>query len=67
VVTYEDNLKEHLLIDLHELLVPLLDISSLFARVGVVIGSGWGIVLVMLAPLNDLLENRLVDLGEARC
>jgi hypothetical protein len=66
VVTYEDNLKEHLLIDLHELLVPLLDISRLLAGVGVVIGSGWGIVLVMLAPLNDLLENRLIDLEEAR-
>lgn len=66
MVTYEDNLKEHLLIDLHELLVPLLDISRLLAGVGVVIGSGWGIVLVMLAPLNDLLENRLIDLEEAR-
>ena len=66
MVTYEDDLKEHLLIDLHELLVPLLDISRLLAGVGVVIGSGWGIVLVMLAPLNDLLENRLIDLEEAR-
>jgi hypothetical protein len=66
-VTHKDNLEQHLLIDLHEFLVPLLDISGLLAGIGVVISGGRGIVLVMLAPLNNLLENRLIDLEEARC
>jgi hypothetical protein len=66
-VTYEDNLEQHLLIDLHEFLVPLLDISGLLAGIGVVVSGGRGVVLVMLAPLNNLLKNRLINLEEAKC
>lgn len=63
-ITYENDLEEHLLIDLHELLVPLIDIGSLLAGIGIVIiGSDW-IVLVMLAPLDNLAEDWLVDLKE---
>jgi hypothetical protein len=61
-VTYEDDLEEHLLIDLHELLVPLVDVGALFARVRVVVLGGWWVVLVVLAPLDDLLHDSLVDL-----
>lgn len=67
LVTYEDDLEQHLLIDLHKLLVPLLNISGLLPRIGVIIGSGRRIVLVMLAPFNDLLEDRLIDLCTAEC
>jgi len=63
VVGSENNLEEHLLIDLHEPLLPLLDIGSLLAGVGVVISGSRGIVLVMLAPFNDLLKNGLIDIG----
>jgi hypothetical protein len=60
--TYEDDLEEHLLVDLHELLIPLIDIRSLAAVVIVVTGGG-GIVLVVLTPFNDLLQDGLVHLS----
>lgn len=59
--TYQDDLKEHLLVDLHELLIPLFNIGGL-ASVVVVIGGALGVVLVVLAPLDDLLQDGLVDL-----
>jgi len=61
VVTYQDHLKEHLLINLHELLVPLINISGL-ATVVIVVPGGGGVVLVVIAPLNNFLEDGLVDL-----
>ncbi len=60
--THKDDLEQHLLVNLHELLVPLLDIRSLLPGVGIVIGRGSGVVLVMFAPFNNLAENSLVDL-----
>jgi hypothetical protein len=61
-MSYKNDLEEHLLVNLHELLVPLVDIGRLLARVGIVIlGGGW-VVLVVLAPLKDLLHDSLVDL-----
>ena len=61
-VTHEDDLEQHLLVDLHELLVPLLDISGFLAGVRVVIGGGEGVILVVLTPLDDLLQDRLIYL-----
>jgi hypothetical protein len=61
LLTYEDNLEQHLLVHLHELLVPLIDVGGL-AAVIIVIGSALGVVLVVLTPLDDLLQNGLVDL-----
>jgi hypothetical protein len=61
-MSYKNDLEEHLLVNLHELLVPLVDIGRLLARVGIVIlGGGW-VVLVVLTPLKDLLHDSLVDL-----
>ena len=62
VVGGEDDLEEHLLVDLHELLVPLFNVGGLLARVGVVVLGGRRVVLVLGAPLEDLLENVLGDL-----
>jgi len=64
VVGGQDDLEQHFLVDLHELLVPLINVGGLFARVGVIIGRGCGVGLVMLAPLNDLLEDLRVDIGD---
>ena len=61
-VTYQNDLEEHLLVNLHEFLVPFLDVSGLLARVGIIVLGGLGIVLVVLAPFNDLLKDRLIDL-----
>lgn len=62
VVGREDDLEEHLLVDLHELLVPVFDISSLFTRVCVIVLGGGRVVLVVGAPLEDLPKDRFGDL-----
>ena len=64
VVGGEDDLEEHLLVDLHELLVPLFDVGGLLAGVGVIDLSGRWVVLVLGAPLEDLLKHVLGNLGE---
>lgn len=61
-LTNENDFEEHLLVDLHELLVPLVDVGGLAAGVDVIVTSAWGVALVVLTPLDDFLENRLVDL-----
>lgn len=62
MITYKDDLEEHLLVHLHELLVPLLDISCLLAGIGLVVGGSDGVVAVVLAPLNNLSQDCFVDL-----
>ena len=64
VITDQDDLEEHLLIDLHELLVPLVDISIFLSRVGFVIIGRGRIVLVMGAPFDDLLQHCGVDIRD---
>jgi hypothetical protein len=49
------------LVHLHELLIPLFNVGGL-AAVIIIIGGALRIVLVVLAPLDDLLEDGLVDL-----
>jgi len=51
------------LIDLHVLLVPVLDVGGLLAGVGVVLGGWWWVVLVVVAPVEDLPEDGLGDLA----
>lgn len=60
--TYKDDLEQHFLVDLHELLVPLLDVRRLLTVVGVVVLSGGGVLLVVVAPLKNLAKNGLADL-----
>ena len=47
---------------LHELLVPLVNVRSLLAVVGVVVVGGRGVVAMVLAPLDDFAKNGLRDL-----
>lgn len=44
--TYQNDLKQHLLIDLHELLIPLIDVGGLAAGVIVVTSAGRIILVV---------------------
>ena len=62
--TYKDDLKEHLLVNLHELLVPLLNIRGLLAGVRLVIGSLGRVATVVVAPLDHLAEDGFVDLED---
>jgi len=59
---YQDDLKEHFLIHLHEFLVPFVDIRRLLPGVRVVILGSGGVLAVMLAPLDDFLHDGFVDL-----
>lgn len=61
-MTYKDDLKEHLLVDLHELLVPLLNVGRLLAGLGVLVLLRGRVLLVVVAPLDDLAQDRLRDL-----
>ena len=63
---YKDDLEEHLLVHLHELLIPLFDLGRLLAGVRLVVVGGGGVVAVVLAPLDDLAEYRLGDIGLQR-
>lgn len=47
---------------MHELLVPFIDIRRFLAAIGIIVGLGRGVALVMLAPLDNLLQNVFVDL-----
>lgn len=62
VLTHKDNLKEHFLIDLHKLLVPLINVGSLLSRIRVVIGGRRWIGAMVLAPFNHFVQHRLIDL-----
>lgn len=50
------------MVDLHELLVPLLNVCSLLAGIGLVVLGLRGIVAVVLAPLDDFAEDSFVYL-----
>jgi hypothetical protein len=62
VQTYQDDLEEHLLIDLHEFLVPLINIGGLLSNIVIVVVGGWRIGLVIGAPFDDFSECRFIDL-----
>lgn len=62
--TYQDDLEQHLLIDLHELLVPLVDLRHLLTRGIVIVAARGRVVLVVDAPLDDLCEDGVVDVGD---
>jgi len=51
------------LIDLHELLIPLLDVRRLPSGIGIILVGRGGVMSVMVAPFNHLFENGGVDIG----
>lgn len=59
---YKNNLKQHLLVHLHELLVPFVDVGGLLAAVGVVFAGGHGVALVVFAPFQDFAKDYFADL-----
>jgi hypothetical protein len=61
-MTHEDDFEEQLLVDGHVLLVPVADVGGLLARVRVVVVGRGRVVPVVLAPLDDLAQDRLGDL-----
>lgn len=62
--TYQDDLEQHFLVDLHELLIPLINVGGLLAGVGVIIGGSGRIGAVVVAPLDDFAEDGFVDVGD---
>ena len=62
VDTHEDDLKEHFLVDLHEFLVPLLNVCGALAAVRILLSGGGRVFLVVVAPFEDFAENGLSDL-----
>lgn len=64
-VIYQDDLKEHLLVHLHKLLIPLPNVRRLLARVGLIVRHGHRVVLVMVAPHDHFAQDRLIDLIRA--
>lgn len=62
---YQNDLKKHLLVNLHEFLVPLVDVGGLAAGVIVVTGAG-RVVLVVRAPFDHLSQDGLVDLWQRK-
>lgn len=63
--TYQDDLEQHLLVNLHELLIPLIDVGSLLSGVGIIVGGRRGIGTMVGAPFNDLIQNCLIDLPKS--
>jgi hypothetical protein len=50
------------LVDLHELLVPLLDVGGLLAGVGVLVLLWGRVLLVVVAPFEDFAQDSFRDL-----
>ena len=62
IVGGKDDFKKHFLVDLHEFLIPLINICGFLARIRVIFVWLGRISAVMFTPLEDLLEDGLVDL-----
>lgn len=58
---YQNDLEQHLQVDLHKQLVPIVDIRR-FAAFTVLTASQRGSVAVVLAPLENFSENSLADI-----
>ena len=55
-MNYKDDFKQHLLIDLHELLVPVIDVGGFFISRLILLFFNW-IVFVMISPFKNLHVN----------
>jgi hypothetical protein len=61
--TYQNDLEKHLLVHLHELHVPLVNLGGLLAAVVLLLGRRL-VSTVLLAPLEDFAEDGIVDVGD---
>jgi len=61
IIRGKNYFEQHFLVNLHELLIPFVDIGRLLPAIGVIVGLSRGITLVMLAPLDNLLQNVFID------
>ena len=52
------------MVNLHKLLIPLVDIGGLLTVVRILVVSRRGVVAMVLAPLDDFSEYSLVDLRD---
>ena len=59
---YKDDLKQHFLVHLQEFLVPLVNVGGFPSRVRLIIGRGWRVGAMMIAPFDDFEQHGLVDL-----
>lgn len=50
---YKDDFEQHFLVDLHEFLVPIIDICGLFITRVILLFLNW-IVLMMIRPFKNL-------------
>lgn len=64
VVGGEDDFKEHLLVDLDKLAVPVRDLGRLAAGVVLILGEGFGVLFVVFAPLEDLFQDVGRNVGQ---
>lgn len=55
-MTYKNDFKQHLLIDLHKFLIPVIDVGGLFIS-GLVLLLFDGVVFVMISPFENLQVN----------
>ena len=55
-MNYKDDFKQHLLIDLHELLIPVVDVGGFFISGLILLFFNW-IVFVMISPFKNLHVN----------
>jgi hypothetical protein len=53
---YKDDFKQHLLIDLHELLIPVVDVGGFLISGLILLFFNW-IVFVMISPFKNLHVN----------
>ena len=61
--TYQSKLEEEILLDIHEVPIPIADIIGPLADRWVVVHVRcYGIVLVILAPFDDLSKNPSINL-----
>lgn len=63
IVRRQDDLEEHLLVHLHELLIPLVDLGRLLASIVVVVTRRRRVMAVVVAPLDDFAQDGFRDLS----
>lgn len=59
---YQNDFEQHLLVDLHEFLIPFIDICGFPAGVVVLVAGAWRVALMLCAPRNNLFQDGSVDL-----